>query len=106
MNTQFKTIEIKSIQFESNDPEVLVKGSVKQGHLEHSTDILISQTQLNKIINQLHKQNDNFSFNQSLIIEKMFNDEFMYTANFTNTFNTKVYLHELLNVKPYVQIRA
>tara|TARA_B110000305_G_scaffold161064_1_gene178220 strand:+ start:875 stop:1213 length:339 start_codon:yes stop_codon:yes gene_type:complete len=106
MNLETKTISITSLQFESNDPEVLVKGIIKNGHLEHTTDVLISQTQLNKIINQLKKQNSHFDLNSHLLVEKMYNSELMYTASFNSSVNTQLYLHELLNIQPYIQICA
>jgi len=101
-----KTIEISSIQFESNDPDVLIKGKVKQGNLEYPTDLLVSQTQLNRIINKLKKINFSFDINQYLLIENMYNNECIYTANFTNSINTKLNLSDVLNLQTYVQIRA
>ncbi len=101
-----KTIEINSIQFESNDPDVLIKGKVKQGNLEYPTDLLVSQTQLNRIISKLKTINHSFDINQYLLIENMYNNECIYTANFTNSINTKLNLSDVLNLQTYVQIRA
>tara|TARA_R110002072_G_scaffold266303_1_gene425172 strand:- start:18053 stop:18373 length:321 start_codon:yes stop_codon:yes gene_type:complete len=106
MRTIGKTIEIKSIQFESNDSDVLIKGSVKQGDLAYPTDVLVSQKQLNKIVNQLTKQNAQFDFNTYLLVEEMYNNERMFTAEFDSDVNAKLLLHELLNIQSYVQIRA
>lgn len=106
MNTSSKTIEIKRIQFESNDPDVLIKGTVKQGNLEYPTDILVSQTQLNKIVNQLKKQNESFELNEIITVDQMGMNEYMYTAKFNSEVNSRLYLKDLLQHQPYIQIRA
>ena len=106
MRTTEKIIEIRSIQFESNEPDVLIKGNVEQGDLSYPTDVLVSHKQLNKIINQLTKQNALFDFNTHLLVEDMYNNEQLFTAEFDSEVNAKLLLHELLNVQPYVQIRA
>lgn len=106
MKVAEKTIEIKSIQFESNDPDVLVKGIVSQGNLNYPTDILVSQTQLNKIVNSLKKQNSSFDLNKYLLIETMYNNETLFTANLDENVNSKLALHQLLNTQTFVQIRA
>ena len=106
MRTAEKTIDIKSIQFESNEEDVLVKGNVKQGNLEYPTDILVSQTQLNRIINQLKKQNKSFELGKYLLIECMYNNEKMFTAIFDEEINSRLKLHELLNLNTLLQIRA
>ena len=106
MNVSIKTIEINRIQFESNDPDVLIKGNVKQGNLEYPTDILVSQTQLNKIVNQLKKQNENFELNEIITIDQTGMNDFLYTAKFNSEVNSRLFLHDLLQQQPYVQIRA
>ena len=58
MEASIKKLDIKSIQFESNDSEVLIKGSMSYGYLSHPTDILISQTQLNKVIKYGNTRNN------------------------------------------------
>ena len=66
MKESQKTIEVKSILFESNDPEVLLKGIVTKGHMQYETDIIISQSQLNIVMNLLQKQNQSVEIDQYL----------------------------------------
>ncbi len=107
MNTSNKKIiKITSIQFESNEPEVLVKGCIKHGNMSYPTDILISQTQLNIIINQIKKKNPAFDFSETLTVETMYNNEKMFTANLSNSHYTTFDLDELFAPKTYIQIRA
>ncbi|MBL1280845.1 MAG: hypothetical protein COA33_011260 [Fluviicola sp.] len=101
-----KTIEISSIQFESNEADVLIKGKVQQGDLSYPTDVIVSQTQLNKVVNQLGRQNSHFDFNTHVIVEEMYNNEHLFTAEFGKTINSKLSLNDLLNIQTYVQIRA
>jgi len=106
MSTLNKTIEIKSIQFESSEPEVLIKGNISQGTLTYPTDILISQTQLNIIVNQLKKKNTNFNFSETLTVESMYDNEKMFTSHLSSTVDSTFYLNDLLPPKSYIQIRA
>lgn len=106
MEASIKKLEIKSIQFESNDLEVLIKGEMSYGHLSHPTDILVSQTQLNKIINQLSKQNKNFEFDKFITAEEMYDSETLYTILFDSDINSSLYLHEILNTQSYIEICA
>ncbi len=106
MSTLNKTIEIKSIQFESSEPEVLIKGNISQGKMSYPTDILISQTQLNIIVNQLKKKNSNFNFSETLTIEAMFDNEKMFTSHLSDAIHSTFYLNDLLVPKSYTQIRA
>ena len=106
MNPFIRTIEVKSILFESNDPEVLVKGKMTKGHMTFDTDVIISQSQLNCLINQLRKQNKGFEMSQLLTSEKMYNDETLYSAEFSTVSNRQVDLEDLSVIRPIKQIRA
>jgi len=106
MEASIKKLDITGIQFESNDSEVLIKGNMSYGHLSHPTDILVSQTQLNKVINQLNKQNNNFEFDKFITAEPMYNNETLYTVLFNSKVNTSLFLHEILNTQSYIEICA
>lgn len=106
MSNSNKIIEIRSIQFESNEPEVLVKGNITQGKMSYPTDILISQTQLNIIVNKLNNVNSEFNFQDTLTIERMYNNEKMFTSKIPNSIQSSFNLNKLLVPKSYIQIRA
>ena len=106
MYTEAKTIEVSTILFESNDPEVLLKGTVSKGFMTFDTDVIISHTQLNQLMNQLQKQNQSLEYDTLLTSEKMYNDETLYTANFTSDLNRSVNLEELMFSESLKQIRA
>ena len=106
MNTSSRTIEVNSILFESNDTEVLVKGRMSKGHMTFETDMLISHSQLNSLINQLQRQNADLEISQLLRSEKMYNDETLYSAELSTVFNRSVNLQDLSVISPIKQIRA
>ena len=101
-----KIIDITSLMFESNDPNVLIKGTVSKGHMAFETEMIISHTQLNHLVNQLIKQNSELEINDLLIAEKMYNNEMLYTASFSKITNNKVTIGSILHNQPVREIRA
>lgn len=57
MSTRDQILEVEQVIFESGDPEVNVRGTIKQGFLSYETEIIINSTQLNAIMNQLQRNN-------------------------------------------------
>jgi len=106
MDTNIESFAVETIIFESNDAEVLLKGTAHQGHMTYSTDMFISHTQLNQLINTLHRQNSELSIHDLLEAEKMYNDEILYTAQLSDDINKQVNLKEFMYNQSVVQIRA
>ncbi len=106
MNTADRTIQINSILFESNDTEVLVKGTVLKGHMAFETDMLISHSQLNKLVNQLQRQNENLEMSALIQSETMYNNETLYSAELSSVANRHIDLYDLSVLQPIKQIRA
>ena len=106
MSTEGKTFDITTILFESNDTSVLVKGTINQGHMKYSSDITVSMSQLNQLLNQLRRQNELFELEDVMVSERMYNDETLYTINLNQSHNSIVNLNELTNQDTIRQIRA
>ncbi len=106
MSTEDKTFEITTILFESNDSSVLVKGRINQGNMNYSSDITISMSQLNQVLNQLRRKNEQFELEDLMISERMYNDEILFTININQSYNSSVNLNELTNQDSIRQIRA
>ena len=106
MSTEGKTFEIATILFESNDTSVLVKGTINQGHLNYSSDITVSTSQLNQLLNQLKRQNEQFELDELMTSEPMYNDETLFTISMNQSYNSYVNLNELTNQDSIRQIRA
>lgn len=106
MNEVGKTITVNQILFESNDPEVLIKGAVQDGVMNYDSEVILSHSQLNILLNQLRKQNDSFSINDYLISEEMYNGEVLYSADFSSVFYSSINLNLISNDSQMRQIRA
>jgi hypothetical protein len=106
MSTEGKTFEISTILFESNDTSVLVKGTISQGHMNYLSDITVSTSQLNQLLNQLRRQNEQFELDELMTSESMYNDETLFTINMGQSYNNYVNLNELTNQDSIRQLRA
>ncbi len=106
MFTGRKILEISEVLFETNDSEVLVKGEIQKGHMKFATDIIITHTQLNQLLNQLKKCNQYFDFTNLFKCEKMYDGETLYSAIFTGETNNKIDMSLLAVSAPLRQIRA
>ncbi len=106
MNKAQNNIAISSLVFTSNDVEVLVKGNVFRGQLSYETELLITQTQLNMVLNQLIKQNDSFTVDSYLKSEQVDQYEQLYYADFTTVENTTIDIRPIIDEHQIMQIRA
>ena len=55
MNATFDKLEIQKIVFETGDLDVLVMANITQGNLSYNSQLIISHTDLNILINELQK---------------------------------------------------
>ncbi|OFZ54358.1 MAG: hypothetical protein A3D92_23610 [Bacteroidetes bacterium RIFCSPHIGHO2_02_FULL_44_7] len=101
-----KTLQVNAIIFESNDTDVLVKGTVFMGHMAYNTDVLISSTMLNRLISQLQKDNESLEFNDLLMREKMDDQQWLYTAKLDAVEHRMIDLSALAPAQSLRQIRA
>lgn len=106
MNKAQNKIAISSLVFTSNDPEVLVKGNVSRGKLSYETELLITQTQLNMVLNQLSKQNESFSVDSYLKTEQVDQYEQLYYADFSTVENAIIDIRPIVKAHQIMQIRA
>jgi len=106
MNKAQNNIAISSLVFTSNDPEVLVKGMVSRGKLSFETELLITQTQLNMVLNQLGKQNESFQVDTYLKSEQVDQNERLYYADLGSLENTKIDIRPIMKQQQIKQIRA
>ena len=106
MGTINKNISILSFVFSSKENDVLVKGTEHQGLLSFDSEFIISQSQLNSLINQLQKNNADFQIENYLNSERVDYDEELFFADFDKLTNNNVQLR-FANYSPnYKQIRA
>jgi len=106
MENLSKQLKISNISFESNNNEVLVQGLLNKGMMSYETDLIITHTQLNIILNCISGSNPNFDLNESLITEIMFDSTNMYKLDLTNLANNSIDLNLIETIQPFRQIRA
>jgi hypothetical protein len=106
MNKAHNNIAISSLVFTSNDTEVLVKGNVSKGKLNYETELLISQTQLNMVMNQLSKQNESFQIDDYLKSEQVDQFEQLFYADFSELSNRLIDIRPIVKANQITQIRA
>ena len=105
IKTQNK-IAISSLVFTSNDPEVLIKGIITREKLSYETELLITQTQLNMVLNQLSKQNESFTVDTYLKSEQVDQYEQLYYADFSTVVNSTIDIRPIAKSQQIMQIRA
>ena len=106
MNEVGKIITVNEIIFESNDPEVVIKGRIQDGVMNYSSEVILSHSQLNMLLNQMRKQNDTFSINDYLISEEMYNGEVYYCADISSVSSSSFNLNLISHDSQLKQIRA
>lgn len=106
MNKAQNKIAISSMVFTSNDTEVLVKGNVTRGKLSYETELLITQTQLNMVLNQLSRQNESFQVDSYLKSEQVDQYEKLYYADFSSVKNATIDIRPIMKAHQFMQIRA
>lgn len=106
MDTQKRTFELNSFLFESNAQEVSLEGTIVNGNMSFPTEICISHSQLNILINQLKKQNEVLNIEDFLESEEMYNGEVLYTAVLSNKISRIIDLSILTLTHSIMQVRA
>lgn len=97
---------VQGILFESNDTEVLMKGLTVKGVMKYESELIISHTQLNMVLNLLQRQNAESDVQNYILSEPMYNGESLYSGNFTDLSNVSIELDTISTSAPLKQIRA
>ncbi|PWL27345.1 MAG: hypothetical protein DCO96_11410 [Fluviicola sp. XM-24bin1] len=97
---------IESILFESNDPEVLMRGTMVKGVMQYESELILSHTQLNKVINLLQRQNAETTIHDLISSEPMYNGALLYSGTFAGLSNPNISLDSISADVPMRQIRA
>jgi len=106
MITKDKIFEIERIIFESNNTSVLMKGKVHEDYMNYASEIIVSSSHLNQLLNQLKRKNKDLDIDNLIVAETMFDGETLFTINLINQYNNYVNLNELTNQDYIKQIRA
>lgn len=97
---------VESILFESNDPEVLMRGTMIKGVMQYESELILSHTQLNQMINLLQRQNADTTIHDLIMSEPMYDDALLYSGSFAGLSNARIALDAIAANVPMKQIRA
>lgn len=103
VNTTFK---VQSILFESNDTEVIMRGTTMKGTLQYESEYILSHTQLNQVINTLQRQNAEATVYEMITSERMYDDNLLYTGSFEGLSDATINIAQLASNHQMKQIRA
>lgn len=78
MNTSSTTLRIESIFFNNMDTKVHIKGEIIKNHLSYNSEMFISFSELNSLLNVLQQQNPTVDINE-LVVEDELNSGFSQT---------------------------
>ena len=106
MHITQKSISIESIEFESNHPDVIVKGSISNGHMAYDSELIISHSDLNRLMNQLQKKNKSTQINDLFTAQPMYNEGYLYAADIDQCLNNSIFITDFIHENSAVQIRA
>jgi hypothetical protein len=106
MISTFEKLGINSIQFETSNEAVYVQSSVYSNNLSYDTELVLSHTDLNRIINRLMQLNEGVSISEMFTVENSYDGSLLYSLNFSNfpTVSTELEGMEFLHTPK--QIRA
>jgi len=101
-----QTMDIQRAIFLSTENEVLLQGNVHKGNLSYETDVVISHTQLNRIMSELQRNNENSNVNDCLDSKEVKPNEWLYFADFSALAQSQITLDSLVHYEEIKQIRA
>lgn len=107
MKATFDKLEIQKIIFETGDSDVLVNANITQGSLSYKTQLVVSYTDLNILINKIQKTiQDDLDISSMFESEKMYNGNLLYTLDIEKKFNSIIELNSFSFDHNIRQIRA
>lgn len=106
METIQAIFNVQSVLFESNDPEVILRGTMVKGVMNYESELILSHTQLNRVINLLQGLNSEHTIHDLIISEPMYDGDLLYTGSFANLPNISLPLESISVNAPMKQIRA
>lgn len=105
MSTYIEQLEIQEIYFESTDNQVLVKGTLYKEHLNYPTQLVVNQSDLNKIVNALQAINPDVSIFDAFEVDRLYNGSNAYTLSAEKNDSLAFQINNLI-FNDLIQIRA
>lgn len=99
-------LNVSSILFESNDSEVVVQGEISAGSLRYHSELVVTHSQLNKILCLLQGQNANLDLDNFFEVTPLFDGQYLYRALCHSIENPSISLTQIDEQAVLKQIRA
>ena len=99
-------IVVNQIEWTSNESDMHVMCTVKNGFFAYKTTLVLPGQELNKLISQLQKQSNNVDIQDGLRVEQWGEDEFRYVFNFGQFTENEFTFENRMNHESLKQIRA
>lgn len=106
MDTLNQTIRIKEILLITSNNEITIIGTINRDFLHYETEINISSTQLNLIINQLQKSNPDCDISEMFHSRVAENGQLIFFFDSSFLKNSSVELNTNMQNNLFRQIRA
>ena len=107
MKATFDKMNIHQITFETGESDVWVNTTIQQGNLSYDTELVISFTDLNILINKMQKEvDDQIDISSLFETDKMYNGNLMYSLDLEKKINTTIQLEFMEFNHSIRQIRA
>lgn len=107
MKAVFDKINIHKITFETGDSDVCVNTTIQQGNLSYDSELVISFSDLNILINKMQKQiGDQIDVSSLFESDKMYNGNLLYNLDVEKKLNTPILLESMVFTHSIRQIRA
>jgi hypothetical protein len=82
MSIKFDNISVNKIVFETGNEDVSVNANVQKGNLNYDSELVISFSDLNLLINKIQKNvSENTDVSSLFESEKMYNGNLLYTLD-------------------------
>lgn len=103
----FDKLEIQKIIFETGDSDVFVSANITQGNLSYMTQLIVSYTDLNILINKMQRiVKDDIDISSLFESEKMYNGNLLYTLDIEKKLDSIIELNSFSFDHNIRQIRA
>lgn len=106
MSTLSPFIQIKKIEFQSDAREVMLTCAIQQENQSYSTNLLISHSELNRIIGDLQQRNSEVDVYELMDRFEYAPDFVLYSLDFEKKNISNSWIPNFMSSQNYMQIRA
>ena len=107
MKMKFDNISVNKIVFETGNEDVSVSANVLKGNLSYESELVISFSDLNLLINKIQKNvSENTDISSLFESEKMYNGNLLYTLDLEKKISYQISLGTIEFNNNVRQIRA